>query len=728
MPKKIIYYEDQIKKFMETPDYRPLHQHELAKKMQIRKNRYKTFRKAIASLHRKGRIVRLRKNRWTIPQQSHLFTGTLSVISSGHAFFTDLADKKREFFIPRHELNCALDGDRVQVEIIQNGKRRPGKPENDQLRDGRVVKIVDRKHKIVVGSLRRKRKKAWLDPDNSRLPTKIQISSFDAGLENTPGNHKVALRLNKWTNPREPLTGQLIEDIGRPGDPGVDMHSMMLSHGIEQKFPEPVRKAAQSIPTTLSKADRKGRRDLRKLLTFTIDPESARDFDDAVSIEKKGQGWRLSVHIADVAHFVKPESVIDKEGRKRGNSVYLVDRVIMMLPSDLTTGICSLNPHVDRLAHSVFIDLDKNGKITGSSSASTVIHSDARLIYEQVQEYFDHKRTKGIPDNVVGALKQLRSLVGKVRALRVKNGSLELNTPQIECILDDNGDVETIHRSESKEAYELVEECMLLANRAVGHILTRNKVPTIYRIHSEPDQEQWAEMGVELKSLGIEPAPTCRADINRILKKISEQPIEYSGTLAILRNFQRAEYSLEREEHFGLALENYVHFTSPIRRYPDIIIHRILRAIEEGRKPPEKKPELAETARHCSQTEREADAAEKESLAMKRVQYYDRKLRSGKRGPFQGIVVNILRKGVLVELPDTLQRGLVPYSAFRDDYYEANRDQTRAVGKHRKRTLKLGDILKVELDRVDIASNLIDFRPAAGHATKRRSKKRRRRK
>jgi ribonuclease R len=471
------------------------------------------------------------------------------------------------------------------------------------------------------------------------------------------------------------------------------------------------------MPHELRPEDYENRRDLREShFTFTIDPETARDFDDAVSLEKISNGWKLSVHIADVAHFVRKNSVIDKEALHRGNSIYLVDRVVMMLPTELTTRICSLNPHVDRLAHTVEIFLDEKGEMTGAESFRSIIHSDARLTYEQAHAVFEGKPDHGVPPQVVAVLSDLLPLTRMIRARRMAAGSLEINTPQIKCLLGPDGQVASIKKGEAKEAYHLIEECMLLANVAVARKLKEAEWPAIHRIHEEPDEDQWAQMGMELQALGINALPKNRNDINAVMDKIAGTPLEYTGSLAVLRNLKRAGYSAEASGHFGLAFEDYVHFTSPIRRYPDLVIHRLLGALEEKKKKPYRENDIEAIAAQCTRTETEADAAEKESIDLRRCEYYSKLLQKGETGPYSGCIIKILGKGFIVELTDTIQRGLVPFASITDDRYELNSSKTRATGQRNHKTFTVGDPIEVELVNVDMARKFIDFQIAGQKA------------
>jgi ribonuclease R len=709
--------EQRIIAHINKPKYQPLSRPDLAKALRLHETERNKLRQALINLEKEGQVVCLRKNHWAPAggkNAKQLVTGSVRVMEKGFGLFAP-DNGGEEIYIANDDLKCALHEDRVSVELYpksapdRRGGRGGGKVPMFGNREGRVVEILERKNTEVVGLLRRTPYYATVTPDNLRLVHDIRVTAWEKGLEETPENHKVVIQLNDWSDPFKPLTGTVIEALGHRDDPNVQMQCILRTHGFQQNFSEEVLAEAAKMPHELRPEDYENRTDLRKRLTFTIDPETARDFDDAISIEKAPGGWKLSVHIADVAHFVPRGSLLDKEALHRGNSIYLVDRVVMMLPTELTTRICSLNPHTDRLAHTVEIMLDNAGQMLSAESCRSIIHSDARLTYEQVQALFDGNADHGIPSHVVEAILALRPLARAARARRTANGSLEINTPQIKCLMDKDGKVASIRKGEAKEAYQFIEECMLLANVAVARKLKEAQWPAIHRIHEEPDEEQWAQMGAELQALGINALPLTRSDINVVMEKIEDTPLEYTGSLAVLRNLKRAGYSAEPKGHFGLAFEDYVHFTSPIRRYPDLVIHRLLGALEEKEKSPYRSKDIENIAIQCTRTESEADQAEKESIELRRVEYYNSLLNKGATGPYSGCIIRILNKGFIVELTDTIQRGLVPFASITDDRYDVNGTKTRATGQRTRRMFKIGDVLDVELVKVDLAHKFIDF-------------------
>ncbi|MBC8205949.1 MAG: ribonuclease R [Kiritimatiellaeota bacterium] len=718
--------QQRILDHLATPKYQPLSRPDLAKAMRIDSKERNQLRQALLNLEKAGKVISLRKNRWGLPETRETITGSIRVTDKGFGIFIPDAGGE-EYYIAKDDLKCALHEDKVTIERLPPKPPPRGRPAFKNP-EGRVVQVLERTTEEVVGLLKRTPYYAYVIPDNLRLGHDVRVTEVEAELGEIPDDYKVVIRLNEWDDPFKPLSGVVVESIGHCDDPNVAMQCILRAHGFRQSFSEAVLAEAASVPHELRPEDYEGRADLRDRLTFTIDPETARDFDDAVSIEKvpniggashssQSDGWKLSVHIADVAHFVPRNSAIDKEALHRGNSIYLVDRVVMMIPTELTTKICSLNPNVDRLAHTVEITLDATGEIIDSSTCRSIIHSDARLNYEQVQAMFDGETDESIPAAVVEAIKELYPLTRTLRKNRTEAGSLELSTPQIKCLLGEDGKVTSIKKGEAKEAYQLIEECMLLANVVVARKLKTAEWPAIHRIHEAPEEDQWAKMGAELQALGIDALPQTRADINAVLEKVEGKPVEYSANLAILTNFKRACYSAESSEHFGLAFDDYVHFTSPIRRYPDLVIHRLLTALEQKAKQPYRTDDIEGIAAQCSRTEVEADAAEKESIAMRRAEYYRDLLTKGETGPYKACVVKVLGKGLLIELSDTLQRGLVAFSSITDDRYELNSTKTKATGTRWGKAFQIGDEIEVDLVRVDIARNFVDFQLTGQQAT-----------
>ncbi|MCK4563080.1 MAG: VacB/RNase II family 3'-5' exoribonuclease [Verrucomicrobia bacterium] len=702
-------FEKQLLQFMAAANYRPMKQHELARALHVdSKGQRSDFRHELYGLEEAGKIVRQRQNRWSLPDTGNQVEGTLKIMAKGGAIFIPEQEGEPEIYIGDKNTGVALPDDKVAIEVFHSEyvERRRGK-QQDLRAEGRVVKVIERASDQTVGLLRRTPYYSYVIPDAPGFKHDVRIGD----TKDIPENHKVLVKLNVWTDPYQPLTGSILEDLGESSAPGVDIDSLLRGAGITEEFPADVVAEAEGLSGKITAEQLEGRRDLREAVTFTIDPETAKDYDDAVSLEPHPDGgWLLGVHIADVSTFVQPGTLIDKEAFRRGNSIYLVDRAVMMLPRELTTKVCSLNPENDHLSHSVELHLSPDGEILGYESFPSVIHSKARLTYTQVQKFIDGASDHGIPEIVVQRLENLCPLVRKTRVLRVANGSVEINTPEIEIKLNDQGKVEKMMpRSESKEAYQLVEECMLLANCAVAEILIAAEKPSIYRVHEEPDEEQWAAMGMELQALGIPKLPQSRQEINEAVKLAVGTAVEYTANLAILRNFKRAEYSSTQIGHFGLAFDDYTHFTSPIRRYPDLLVHRMLKAVETGQQLPISGDRIEEIAKHCNETEKQADGLERQSIEKKRMEYYSEIMNSSLTATFKGYIVSIKGKGMIVELPDSLQRGMVTFASITSDWLEANAEMTQAKTRGGKVRYTIGDEVEVALAKVDTARGFVDF-------------------
>ncbi|MDF7806072.1 VacB/RNase II family 3'-5' exoribonuclease [Pontiellaceae bacterium B12219] len=704
-------FDTQILQFISAPGYRPMKQHELAHALHISsKGARAEFRHDLHALEDAGKIVRLRKNRWGLPDTGNQVVGTIRMMAKGGAIFIPDDSSESEIYINDRNTGVALPDDKVSIEIFHSeyaAIQRQRRGQTDLRAEGRVLQVIERSTEQTVGLLKHTPYYSYVVPDAPGFKHDVRIKD----TQNIPENHKVLIKLDDWVDPFKPLTGSILEDLGDVSAPGVDVDSLLREAGIEEDFPQEVIDEANRLSGDVTPDKLKGRTDLRDAVTFTIDPETAKDYDDAVSIEPHPKGgWTLGVHIADVSTYVTPGSLIDKEAFRRGNSIYLVDRAVMMLPKELTTKVCSLNPENDHLSHTAEIHLSDEGEMLDFKTYPSVIHSKARLTYTQVQKFIEGKTDHGIPELIIQRLENLWPLVQKVRALRVANGSVEINTPEIEIKLNAQGKVEKMMpRSESKQAYGLVEDCMLLANRAVAEILIKSEKPAIYRVHAEPDEEQWAAMGMELQALGIPVLPQSRDDINQAARLATGTPVEYTANLAILRNFKRAEYSSTQIGHFGLAFDDYTHFTSPIRRYPDLLVHRMLKAVELGQSFPISGDRIEEIAHHCNETEKKADELEKKSTEKKRLDYYNDLLNTAQPKIFTGYIISIKGKGMIVELPDSLQRGMVTFASIKSDWLEANDDMTQVRTKGGKVKYTIGQELEVALAKVDTARGFIDF-------------------
>lgn len=718
MQKTNDFLRSRLLEFLAMPGYQPLKDHEIANELEIRSERSE-FRALLRQLQNEGIVSCIRGNRWTLARAANGLRGWLRMNLQGHGYFTpEIKSSSADLFIHKDQLGNALDGDLVLVEPLKPTmrSRRYAKPDAAALNlstEGKIIRVIERKRSQLVGLLQQSQKYWYIIPDSPRITQNVRVSGFAPSIKVPRPGRKVVLELGPSKSLFEMLEGRCIEDLGDPNGPGVDVVSILRDRELSETFPDHVQHAADSRSVSLDAADLAGRRDLRAIPTVTIDPVDAKDFDDAVSLLRNGDGtFKLYVHIADVAHFVPMGSIVDKEALERGNSVYMVDRHVPMLPKHLTADVCSLRPHSDRLAHTVIADLDSGGNVLHVETCRAVIHSKLRLNYEQVQDFIDNKSEEAVTPNLRPMLRDMIAMSATLRDKRMRNGALDLAMPEVKIHLDKMGRATGIHRRGANEAYHVVEEFMLIANCCVAELLQTRGIPTLYRIHEAPTDEQWERMAVDLSSLGLRDKPRAQKDLNPITRRAAGTAQEYPVNLAILKNLKRAMYSPHLDIHFGLAFDCYAHFTSPIRRYADLVVHRGLCALEAKQKPPYSIEDCEKIAEHVSETERTAAEAETESLDVKRIEYYANALAQGEIGPHRAIVAGFVSRGLIVETVETLQRGLLPFASLRDDFYEFNASRGCAEGKRSRKRLTLGTEVSVTLSRVDTVKRLIDFAPA----------------
>ena len=711
---------ERVLNFVSRPKYRPMKLQGLLQEMGLSTGQRKNLRRATRELTQMGKLVLNERKQFTTPDKvkavkdAPQITGVMSIHPQGFGFLAIDSDDEDveldDLFIPPSNMDTARHGDRVLARVVPS-TRKGGARGGESLKEGKVDQVIERVTTLCVGTLKHAGGNWTVIPDDGRIQGPVRITGH--GDIKLRSGDKAVVNLEDRMDPTRPEMGEVSEVLGRAGDPGVDILSIMRGHGLMMEFPQEVTDEAHAFARAVTDKELEERRDIRDWTICTIDPKDARDFDDALSVEEipEKKGWlRVGIHIADVSHFVKPGKALDREARLRGTSAYLVDRVVPMLPVHLTNDLCSLVPNQDRLAHSVVLDINTHGDVKAVDTFRSVIHSKQRLTYEEAQVLLSGGQVEGVASEIRDRVLALARLARKLRKGRMREHALAFNMPEIRCELDENGDVIGFTKKEAMEAYQLVEECMLMANREVGALLAAKFGTAIYRIHEEPSEEDFHEMGEQLRQLGIDGVQVSRESVNEIISRNMPEPLRQAVTLTLLKNMNRALYSPELGEHFGLAFDTYTHFTSPIRRYPDLVAHRLLEALEDGVKKPIKDKELKEICRHCSERERAAAEAEIETHRVKMIQYYDQKLQKKETGPFPATVSSVMFKGVLVELEESGQRGLIPFPAFKDDYYEANEAGTRATGRKTKNVIQLGDKIEVVLESVDLEAKQVNFR------------------
>ena len=684
---------------------RPLKPQELARKLGIDARRRREFHRFLEELHDAGELYRVKQGRFAPPDRINLVVGHLSVIRSGAAF---LVPEKggEDFLIPADERGNAHHGDKVVARLEH---RRRGRQE------GRMVRVLERARSEFVGTVWRKRGLVTVSLEDTRFPRDIFVPVSEAA--NARDGEKVTVEILDWGSSRSGPVGRISEVVGMPGEPGLDVLVIIKHNGLPTSFPDEVDAAAKALPDEIPRSEIRRRFDLRKVEVVTIDPVTARDFDDALSlVEREDGNLDLGVHIADVSYYVRFDDVLDCEARHRGTSVYLVDRVLPMLPEKLSNHLCSLNPDVDRLAMSVLIEITPRGKVLGYRIEDTVIRSRRRLAYEQVQGYFEgQKESRRQVEGVTGLLDRLRALASVLHAKRMRRGALDFDLPQSRVELDEEGFPIDIQKIVRLESHRLVEEFMLLANEVVARHLKETQTPALYRVHEDPLAQKLEELQELIGRFGYALRRDTRGkipprELQRILRAAEGKPEELILNTLVLRSLARARYDAQPLGHYGLALKDYAHFTSPIRRYPDLVVHRALRVLSGQQKLPVRDRSryeewLTDTAVLASDRERIAGEAERDSVDLKKIQFMERHMGD----VFAGIVEGVEAFGFFVELENYHVSGLVHVNNLGDDYYEYRESELSLVGRNTGRRITLGDRVKVQVLAVKKELRQIDF-------------------
>lgn len=709
---------EQILRLLRAPKYRPLDNVELGKALGRKSSVKMGLNALLREMEQAGEIARIRKNRYVLPSEADLVTGTLHVHQAGYAFLPREKPGEQDLFIAAENTGTAMHGDKVVARITRDEPYARARGGRDRA-EGRVIRILERAHDTLVGTLEQSKNFFYVVPDDPRIVHNVYVQvPPQPPLPRTPNRgDKVVVRLEKWESRHVNPEGQIVENLGPSSAPGVDMLSIIRKYHLPTEFPKAVLDEAEQIPETVGEEMFEGREDLRNQFIVTIDPDDARDFDDAINVERiPGGGWRLGVHIADVAAYVKPGSALDREAYQRGNSVYLPDRVIPMLPERLSNGVCSLRPDVNRLTHSVFIEFAKDGRTKSCRFARTVIRSARRLTYREA-----YALLKAPPNDQLGErLHVAWELALLLRRKRFEQGSLDLDFPEVKVRLDGEGKPILLERIENDESHQLVEEFMLAANEAVARELKNRSIPSVYRVHENPDPEKLAEYRELILSYNYKVGDlTNRKELQRLLASLTGKPEEQALKIGLLKSLKRARYAPQPLGHFGLAKTNYTHFTSPIRRYADLVVHRGLAELEQARRSRMDMGQIAATAEHISITERVAAEAEMDSVKMKKLEFFQRQLDARDPQVFRAVVLDVKNYGLLVELPDVLITGLVHVSSLTDDFYVFNAAQRRFIGRQSRRRFSVGDQLRVFVARVDVFKRQVDFAIADEAAPKR---------
>lgn len=684
--------------------YTPMKFKELAMLLQVPKERRDELRQILETLEAEGKIYLSKRGKYCRGEAKRL-TGIFRASLKGFGFVV-IEGEEQDIYIAEEDTNTAMDQDEVEVVITREPDGRS--------REGKIVRIVNRALTKVVGlyQVRKGKSYGFVIPDNQRLSNDIFVP-----VECSKGavdGHKVVVELTSYGDDRRSPEGKVVEIIGHINDPGTDILSIVKGYDLPLEFPEKVLNQAERVAKPVSEADRQGRQDLREWQMVTIDGEDAKDLDDAVSIARDGDCYILGVHIADVTNYVQENSALDREAFKRGTSVYLVDRVIPMLPHTLSNGICSLNQGEDRLALSCIMKIDEKGRVVDHEIAETVIRVDQRMSYTSVKkilEDHDPKETKKYQE-LVPMFEEMSRLSKVLREHRRIRGSIDFDFPETKMILDEKGCPLELRPYERNVATRMIEDFMLLANETVAEDYYWQELPFVYRTHEAPDEEKIRTLATFINNFGysmhVGANEVRPKEIQKLLAKVEGSPQEAMISRLALRSMKQAKYTPENSGHFGLAAAYYTHFTSPIRRYPDLQIHRIIKDNIRGRMQEEKIVHydkiLPEVTKHASEMERRAEEAERETVKLKKVEYMQQHLGE----IFEGVISSITKWGMYVELPNTVE-GLVHVANMRDDHYEYDENRYELIGTHTNKVYKLGQRIRIRVTGADRLLRTIDF-------------------
>ncbi len=754
--------ENRLLTLMREPVYVPGNIAELAQTLKLNKKEIKRLRDTVHGLLKEGTIARVKGDKYVISRDADLISGIIRFRQSGSAIVIpdnpEDAPEGKSLFIRGERTGVALHGDHVLVRLsnqkqttttIKRGKKVVNNPEDDRIY-ARVIRILARANDTLAGTLQQTRMFYHVVPDDPRINRNILVAD-PSRLKIKPRpkvGDKVIVKLLEWTQPHMNPEGEITDVLGKTHTPDAEFKALLHKHNLETTFPEDVLKEVHDYTTQVSETERTGRLDCRGLFTMTIDPDDAKDFDDALSVERLPRGdIRIGVHIADVSAYVKPGTALDREAARRGNSTYLVGCVIPMLPHQLSNGICSLVENEDRLTKSVFFTFTANGKLKETLFANTVIKSNKRLTYKQAYAFMTIDDLNEVAKTPLPASHQTGStgralnrlsarelqdiqtnirilwdIASKIRQNRFKQGALEFDMPEVKIYVDAEGYAERIERIKNDESHQLIEEYMLMANDIVAETLDKAQMPYISRVHDEPDEEKLNELREYLVSSGIQCGDLKnRKEVIRLLAKFKEHPDGYSLNVQFLRSLKRACYRAERDGHYGLYKTFYAHFTSPIRRYADLIIHRIFDGyLQKDGNPTApvalpiryNKGKLDSLSAHISITEQNSSEAERESIKIKLLEFFEHECDKAVKSTFEAIITDVKNSGIFVELTESMAYGLVPMSSLTDDFYQVSVDKRSIIGRRKQNRYATGQTIHVTVDKVDRFKRMIDFRLA----------------
>lgn len=685
-------------------DYKPMKIKEIAMVLNVPNEEREVLEDLLYELTLSGQVIRTKRGKYTKPENINVLIGTFLAHAKGFGFVS-IENEEQDIFIPAPYVNGAFHNDKVAIKLIKRetqGKRK----------EGEVIEILERNRSNIVGTYDKSQNFGFVIPDNRKFNKDVFISK---GKEKgAVSGHKVVVKITDWGNDRRNPEGEITEIIGHINDPGTDILSIVRSYELPMEFPTPVLQQVEYIPSEVAEEDKKGRLDLRNLQTVTIDGEDAKDLDDAITIEKHEDGkFTLGVHIADVTNYVTEGSPLDDEAIKRGTSVYLVDRVIPMIPHKLSNGICSLNQGVDRLALSCIMDVDHKGNVLNHKIAETVINVDRRMTYTNVKKILEDKDEEVIKEysDFISMFNNMEELAAILRKKRKLRGSIDFDFVEAKIILDKDGEPIDIKPYDRNVATRIIEEFMLLSNETIAEDFFWQEIPFVYRTHEEPNPEKLQQLSQFIYNFGYhikgneEVHPK---EIQKLLIDIEGKPEEPIISRLALRSMKQARYTTSNDGHYGLATKYYSHFTSPIRRYPDLQIHRIIKENLRGNLDDKRLGHynaiLPNIAKQSSEMERRAEEAERETDKLKKVQYMEKFIGE----TFTGVISGVTAWGLYVELPNTVE-GLVHVSTLDDDYYIFDETKHIFIGEKNSKIYRMGDKITIKVASVNKVERTIDF-------------------
>ena len=697
--KKMVY------QFICDDFYVPMKMKEMASVLQVKKEERQELKEILDALESEGKIHKTQKGNY-VKGQGNRLTGIYQAHARGFGFVS-IEGSDDDVFIPEEESGGALQGDEVEIQITRGAG-----PNTGQRQEGKVIKILKRGMSRIVGYYQKNKSFGFVLPDNQKFLQDVFVPEEKS--KGAVTGHKVVVKLTSYGGDGKKPEGEVVEILGHVNDPGTDVLSIAVSYELPIEFPEKVMNQAERVAKPVSEADRFGRRDLRDVRMVTIDGEDAKDLDDAVSLEVRDGSFYLGVHIADVTNYVQENSALDREAKKRGTSVYLADRVIPMLPHTLSNGICSLNAGEDRLALSCLMKIDENGTIVDHEICESVIRVDRRMTYTAVKQILEDEDEEQCQkyEEFVPMFREMARLSSILREKRHRRGAVDFDFPETKVILDEQGRPVELKAYERNTATKLIEDFMLAANETVAEDFFWREIPFVYRIHEAPDEEKIRKLAIFLHNFGytmhIGNHEVHPKEIQKLLAKVEGKPEEPMIARLALRSMKQAKYTPENEGHFGLAASCYTHFTSPIRRYPDLQIHRIIKETLRGRMDEERirhyQSILEEVTKHASETERRAEEAEWETVKLKKVQY----MKNFIGEEYEGVISGITKWGMYVELPNTIE-GLVHVVNMTDDHYEYIEERYEMQGIHTGKTHRLGQKVCVRVMAANELQRTIDF-------------------